>query len=477
VRRRFLAQTAALAGAAFTADTLSILAAHAAGAGEAASGGSSPADYGPLAPTPDIDGHVVLALPQGFRYSTFSRTGETYASGRYVPRSHDGMACFAAAPGMIRLIRNHELRNVPHDFTLGIEVAGNAAYDASAAGGCMALDFDMRTKRLVRQFPVLGGTIVNCAGGYAYADAGWITCEETTAGVNDGFEKPHGYAFFVPASAQSTARAVPLTALGRFAHEAAVADVNGVIYLTEDAGTSSGFYRFTPELRGDLTRGRLQMLAIRGAPRADLHAGGTIGTGLPVHWVAVDDADPALEHGAPSCFMQGRARGGAAFERLEGIYRAEDGRSMYFVATTGGTARALDGRGYGQIWRYTPALASGRADELTLVFDSPEGSVLESPDNLCVTPRGALLLCEDDAIGDADTHALAGGIANVNRLVGLTRDGRPFAFAVNLHNASELAGACFSPDGEILFVNLFGDARSGSGMSCAIWGPWARGPL
>jgi hypothetical protein len=48
---------------------------------------------------------------------------------------------------------------------------------------------------------------------------------------------------------------------------------------------------------------------------------------------------------------------------------------------------------------------------------------------------------------------------------------------VNVLNNSEPAGACFSPDGEILFVNLFGDGTPGSGMTCAIWGPWERGPF
>jgi hypothetical protein len=41
----------------------------------------------------------------------------------------------------------------------------------------------------------------------------------------------------------------------------------------------------------------------------------------------------------------------------------------------------------------------------------------------------------------------------------------------------QLAGACFSLDGQTLFVNIFGDGSRGSGMICAISGPWERGPL
>jgi len=174
-------------------------------------------------------------------------------------------------------------------------------------------------------------------------------------------------------------------------------------------------------------------------------------------------------------FHAGRNKGGAAFNRLEGIFPGQDGYSIYFISTSGGD------KGYGQLWHYVPDDKLDDEDHLVLVFESPAGSVLDSPDNLCVTPSGAMLFCEDDAnalgIDDEDTHPLAPGIVNVNRLIGLGLAGEPFEFAVNILNDSEFAGACFSPDGEILFVNLFGNATPGSGMTCAIWGPWDNGPL
>jgi hypothetical protein len=94
-----------------------------------------------------------------------------------------------------------------------------------------------------------------------------------------------------------------------------------------------------------------------------------------------------------------------------------------------------------------------------------------------VTPSGGILFCEDDASGDGDTHPLAPGITDVNRLVGMARSGEPFEFAVNIFSDSEFAGACFSPDGEILFVNIQGGGSTGSGMTCAITGPWRKGAL
>ncbi len=94
-------------------------------------------------------------------------------------------------------------------------------------------------------------------------------------------------------------------------------------------------------------------------------------------------------------------------------------------------------------------------------------------ERLCRGPTEYL----DNGVDDHGTHPLTPGIENVNRLIGLGLAGETFEFAVNMLNDSEFVGACFSPDGEILFVNLFGSSTPGSGMTCAIWGPWDHGPL
>ena len=476
-RRDFFRRGGLAAGGVVTAATLSALGAHSA----LAHGERDRHDdhrrrrarrstYGELKPTADQNGDMILALPKHFDYVTFSKTGEAFGGGLFVPRNHDGMACFDGRGDIVRLIRNHEVRNAAGDFTVGVNGPAHLRYDAKAAGGCMTLDFDTKRKRLVRQFISIGGTIVNCSGGWSLHNSGWLTCEESVSGVNNGFEKPHGYTFLVPASADSTVPAVPLKAMGRFAKEAAVADGRGIVYQTEDAGNNSGFYRFTPNDRHNLAAGgTLEMLAATGNPTAAMFTGQRVGVRLPVHWVPIPVPDPALEvAGTMSCFQQGRAAGGAAFNRLEGIFRAHDGESIYFLSTSGGAAAR------GQLWHYIP---DEDGDTLVMVFESPIGSVLDSPDNLCITPNGAMLFCEDDASNDNDTHPLAAGITNVNRLIGLGLAGEPFEFAVNLQDDAEFAGACFSPDGEVLFVNLFGDANPGSGMTCAIWGPWENGPL
>lgn len=475
VRRSFFKRSGALAGGIVTGTTLSTLTAHMALANDRHHHKDDDrrgrrSDYGDLQPTPDQDGNVILALPRGFEYCTFSRTGETFDGGLILPSRHDGMALFDGPGRTIRLIRNHEVTAINAPFP----VPGVAAkkYDAKGTGGCTTVDFDPHRKRVVRQFVSIAGTINNCSGGWSLHNSGWMTCEENTSGVNQGYEKPHGYVYFVPADANSQVTAVPMKGMGRFSHEAAVSDSRGVVYLTEDAGNNSGFYRYTPDNRHNPgAGGKLEMLAITGTPGANLIVGQVVGLQLPVQWVPVANPDPNLEGGQPTCFRQARDLGGAAFNRLEGLFRGEDGRSMFFVSTSGGTVKVppTTGTGFGQLWHYIPAddqLQTG--DRLVLVFESPSGKVLESPDNFCLTPNGGVLFCEDDAVSDGD---------EVNRMIGLGPKGEPFTFATNIFSDSEFAGACFSQDGEILFVNIQGGDSAGSGMTLAIWGPWEKGPL
>ena len=470
-RRNFLKRSA---GGLVSASTLSLLGAHSAWA-QAHNQGINPNSalergYGPLARTADQNGQEILALPQGFRYVTFSKTGQPMLDGTGpVPGVHDGMACFPGPEGTLRLIRNHEIRNGAGNMVGAVPHAGTP-YDARAGGGTLTVDVDPATMLPVHEFVSICGTHTNCAGGLAWRDAGWLTCEETTVDARSGFLQPHGYTFLVPASANGAAFPVALKAMGRFAKEAALADDRvGIVYQTEDAGNSSGFYRFVPNDAGNLEMGgRLQMLKVSDDALFQGNSGQTLGKLIGCEWVDIDNPDPNLAAAQPTCFAQGRAKGGAAFNRLEGVYRGEGG-SIYFVSTSGGEAQR------GQLWQYRPA--GPEAGTLVLVFQSPSSAVLDSPDNLCVTPSGGILFCEDDASGDNDPHPLAPGLTNIDRMIGLSRDGVPFEFAVNVFSQSEFAGACFSPDGSILFVNIQGGSAAGSGMTCAITGPWRKGPL
>jgi len=172
------------------------------------------------------------------------------------------------------------------------------------------------------------------------------------------------------------------------------------------------------------------------------------GVTLPATWVGVPDPDPAgTSVEADAVFRQGWDQGAARFARIEGCWH-ENG-AIYCSCTNGGDAEL------GQIWRHRPGPEGG---DLTLVFESPHRDVLKHPDNICSTPKGAIVLCED-----------ASGSCLIR---GLTREGEVFDFARNIASDSEFAGATFSPDGHTLFVNI-----QATGQTVAIWGPWERGPF
>ena len=462
-RRSFLRQTAKYAGGAFMAPSLAGLVAWndvepAFGAApEVRRAVLGTGGYGDLVP----DAALPFLVPPGFRLRRISQSGDTLAGGTgRVPTAFDGMAAYDMPNGTVRLVRNHEIRDNPAAST----PIGGKPWDEKAPGGTTTMELAIHPitgePTLEREWVSLSGTCVNCAGGPTPWGS-WLSCEETIEGPTHGRLKKHGYVFEVPASADAEVTPVALTAMGRFSHEAVAVDPTyGHVYETEDAGNNSGFYRFVPNHRTDLTKGgRLQMLAVVGRPALDTTRGGVpLFAPMPARWVDVPDADPDLENGAQSCFLQGLAAGGTRFARLEGCWSGDNG--CYFNATSGGAARA------GQVWQYKPATED--TGFLVLVFESPSSAVLDSPDNITVSPRGGLVICED---GGGEQH-----------LRGLTKDGRIFDLARTGpgNNGTEFAGACFSPDGRVLFFNQQGSTNTASSTRAgtyALWGPWEAGAL
>ncbi|MGH7335535.1 MAG: alkaline phosphatase PhoX [Candidatus Rokuibacteriota bacterium] len=447
--------------------------------------------YGPVSPKPDeTTGLHLLQLPDGFRYASFSWTGDIMSDGVECPALHDGMAVvdaigaagddddrFSRAGSERRggdddddrdgddddddddddrehrgrrliLVRNHEVATgAPYLNRPKI------TYAPDGAGGTTNLIFDARRGLWEKAWSSLAGTVRNCAGGVTPWGT-WLTSEET--GVAG-----HGWNFEVGAEKGDPR---PLVDMGRFSHEALMVDHRtGYVYQTEDAG-DSGFYLFVPRVGGRLIRGgRLYMLKVTGQPNADLGVGYPIGTTWGVEWVPI--ADPAAT--TMSTYAQGAALGGARFRRLEGCWWGH--RTGFFLSTDGGSMRE------GQVFEYDP-----RARMVKLIYDSPTFLDCDNPDNLTVTPRGGLILCEDNAGGQ-------GQFAAGERLLGLTLHGEIFTFAINnvvlatAHNArvpagdyrqAEWAGACYSPDGRWLFANI-----QTPGITFAITGPWGAGPL
>ena len=419
------------------------------GAGTLACPPRTTRSYGALLPLPSRNtGESLLALPEGFEYTVFGKAGEVMSDGLPTPNAHDGMAAFKVG-NEVRLVRNHERRGPAGP---GVAMAPDGpSYDQNAPGGTTTLLVDAESRELTRSFVSLSGTSTNCAGGPT-PQGSWITCEETMVGPGGEYTMPHGYCFEVPAAADRAVTAVPLRAMGRFVHEAIAVDpATGIVYLTEDQ-EAAGFYRFIPAVPERLAEGgRLEMLAVRDRPRYDTRTRQRQFAELPVGWVPIPDPDPAGATLPNAVFTQGLDGGGAIFARLEGAWYGTG--KIYINATSGGDL------GLGQVWEYRPGPDGG---SLRLLFESADRAVLQSPDNLCVSPRGrGLVLCEDGQ--------------GVQHLRGLGVDGAIFDFARNVvpgHETMEFAGATFSPDGRTLFVNI-----QTPGLTFAIWGDWDRGAL
>ena len=475
-RRSFIRRSAvaALGGAALAGPFQGIIAHAAPGKG----GGNRKALLGPLSAKPDLrDGVVRMSLPEGYTYRSFGMTGDVMDDLAVTPGSQDGMAAFRGPRGTIRVVRNHEVRG--HGAVMGGSTADIAkAYDGNTNGGASTLSVDPESRELLGSWVSLNGTSVNCAGGPTPWGT-WISAEETVNGPDLGPDftgshgpaslEKHGYLFEVdPNWAPSEfPSSTPIRSAGRFAAEAVAFDktTNSLFQTEDNFEFPSGVYRYTPPNNAMQARrladgGALEQLRVVGVPCAELGLVQPADVSYDIDWVPIADPDWDLgpgptdnDTGIQEVGRQGFEQGAAKFARPEGIW-ARAGL-IYFSCTRGGATRfdgnpfGEYGNGFGQVWVLDP-----KKNTLTLIFESPGPNVLDLPDNLTLSPRGNIILCED---GSTDNFVRC-----------LTPNGELFDFAQNMIAGSErqeFAGATFSPDGRTLFVNI----QFGSGLTFAIW--------
>ena len=390
------------------------------------------------------DPNKIIDVHRSLSYKIVSRQGDMMSDGYTVPGSPDGMAAFSIENNQTVLIRNHELGRTSgrlmgpfKDPSADALSLGKMQYDNNAFGGTTSIVIDNSTNKVVKEYLSLVGTMTNCAGGVSPMDT-WLTCEENISKKRKN-KVPHGYVFEVDPRKDHLQEPVPIKQMGRFQHEAVAFDKYGNGYLTEDR--SDGLlYKFVPKSEDSLFEGDLYALNIRVKDSRNWKKRDVAkNQKYKIKWVKLEDVDPVSD----TLREEGKEKGATIFARGEGI--THDGDSIFITCTSGGKHKK------GQIWKLTPNSVQDGTLELWYEVDHKDG--LNMPDNITVAPWGDLIVCEDNP--------------DLDRLWGITPDGRPYLIAENNYTGAELAGACFSPGGKTLYINI-----QQNGQTISIYGDW-----
>ena len=383
--------------------------------GSGAGGAGRLGNIGPLGEPLDIG----IRIPEGFTARVIAEAN------RIVPNTSllwhtdpDGAATYATDDGGWIYVSNREF----------------------LPGGANALRFDA-SGEIVDGYNVLSGLVsrINCGGGISPWNT-WFSGEEYELGLIWECD-PFGNAL-----------ARPLRALGTFAHEAAAVDPRtNYVYETEDE-SDGRFYRFVPDTpnvggRADLTAGTLQVMRVL-ATQDEVDAPGTFGP-LPVEWLTVPNPNPVLGGVLTGDPTRLQVPESTAFDGGEGIWY-HDG-IVYF-----GT------KGDRRIWAHDPVAQTVECIYDDAMFAEP---ILDSVDNIVITPGGDLIVVEDKS--EANQQAVA-----------ITRDNRILPM-IELagQEGSEVTGPAFSPDGRhFYFSSQRGPGANGvtgfAGITYCVSGPW-----
>lgn len=386
--------------------------------------------------TPQVDG---IRVPEGFSVKVVARNGQALNSstGYTWHENPDGGACYS----------------LPANEGQGWIYACNS--ELTPGGGVGALKFsydpDADTTSQIDAYRILSDTRFNCAGGQTPWGT-WLSCEE----------QGDGAVFECDPYTITDQDAVRLPALGLFAHEAAAVDPrNKVIYLTEDGGDSSRFYRWIPDAgdwpdgadRPQMQNGTLQVMNIDG-----FEDGGYAEDPAELRLLRTVTWADVFRNDIPQ--SDARSEAETAMGAAPGT-RTPGGEGLWFIelpspadaavaaAMTPGVS-ALD----------TPVPTRGlvcfttKADNrvyaydvenqvVELIFDNSQiDEDMSDVDNLVISPAGDVVVAED----------LVGARNNIRIIVVVPNEPAKVLVEVQ-QTGSEITGPAFSPDGSRLYFN------------------------
>lgn len=391
--------------------------------------GESP--YGDLL-QPDANG---LQLPEGFssRVVAVSLTpvvGTTHTWHAFP----DGGACVPTDDGGWIYVSNSE-NPPPADIPIATAISAFVGL-----GGVGAIRFD-GDGNVVDAYPILEGSLSNCAGGLTPWGT-WLTCEEWEEAdqIYDAGKVWECDPFGGPAVLRSS--------LGVFKHEAAVVDPDRRhVYLSEDQPDGL-LYRYTPPDgvwgSGDaLDGGSMEAMVV--------------GAGGAVTWLPVADAD------APAAALRSTVPGASPFDGGEGL--VYDQGHVYLTT-----------KGDDRVWDHDIDAATMR-----VLYDAADSSdpVLNGVDNIIVSAAHDLYVAEDG--GNLEICVITPDLAvfPIVRMTGLQHGEEN---ATPVPTISEVTGLALSPDGNRLYFNSERGQGTlpvgpGPGILYEITGPFRGGTL
>ena len=378
------------------------------------------------------------------------------SDGLPTPAAHDGMGVVVqrriGVGNEIVLVRNHErrpARRQPRDRRRAAPTSAN--YDTGTTGVNYQIggntNLVWRNGEWVDSYASLGGIYRPCAGG-ASAWGSWLSNEELRSNTRQQHRQEarlrvRGAGRHQPARGQPA----PIVDMGRFAHEASAIDpATGVLVPDRGPGRRQHAVPLPAQQRqrrpGSLhAGGRLQRAEGQGRDERRPARLRRCARSSRCEWVDIAEPRPRRRDAGRSRCRQRRGQRPvpAGLRQRRGDLRRQRGLlvadGIVYFSDSGPLDTQPAAAARGCMWALD--LATGT---LKAIFVSDDILIGNSPDNICVSPRGGVLFCEDG--GNGARRATRRQVEQM-RLMGVTPAGASYVFAKHNFNftAAQLAAA------------------------------------